>query len=280
MSAGTALSGATVLVTGGGNGLGRRLAIGAARRGAHVVVWDVSAERAEAVRDQIRAHGLRADARTVDVTDKAAVRAAAKATGDVDVLVNNAGVVSGQPLLEGSEAGIERTIGVNVLALYWVTRAVLPGMVQRGHGTVVTVASAAGLVGVAKQTDYSASKWAAIGFTESLRAEMRAARTGVRTLVVCPYYIDTGMFAGVRTRFPLLLPILKEGAVARTILDGIESGKQQIVLPPIVRLIPVTRVLPVRAFDWFMDLMGVNRTMEHFTGRPGDVVSRPPGTPG
>ena len=68
--------------------------------------------------------------------------------------------------------------------------------------------------------------------------------------------------------------------VARTILDGIESGKQQIVLPPIVRLIPVTRVLPVRAFDWFMDLMGVNRTMEHFTGRPGDVVSRPPGTPG
>src|SRR5665647_2004712 len=129
MPRGTALAGATVLVTGGGNGLGRRLAIGAARRGAHVVVWDVSAERAEAVRDHIRAHGLRADARTVDVTDKAAVRAAAKAT---------AGVVSGQPLLEGSEAGIERTIGVNVLALYWVTRAVLPGMVQRGHGTVVT----------------------------------------------------------------------------------------------------------------------------------------------
>src|SRR5665648_828732 len=143
MPRGTALAGATVLVTGGGNGLGRRLAIGAARRGAHVVVWDVSAERAEAVRDHIRAHGLRADARTVDVTDKAAVRAAAKATGDVDVLVNNAGVVSGQPLLEGSEAGIERTIGVNVLALYGVTRAVLPGMVQRGHGTVVTVASAA-----------------------------------------------------------------------------------------------------------------------------------------
>jgi len=204
------LAGATVLVTGGGNGLGRRLAIGAARRGARVVIWDVSAERAGAVRDQIRAHGLRADARTVDVTDKAAVQAAAKAVGDVDVLVNNAGVVSGQPLLEGRDAGIERTLNVNVLALYWVTRAVLPGM-----------------------------------------------------------------FAGVRTRFPLLLPILKEGDVARTILDGIESGKQQIVLPPMVRLIPVARVLPVRAFDWFMDVMGVNRTMEHFTGRPGDVVGGP-----
>ena len=108
MSAGTALSGATVLVTGGGNGLGRRLAIGAARRGAHVVVWDVSAERAGTVRDEIRAHGLLADAHTVDVTDKAAVRAAAKATGDVDVLVNNAGVVSGQPLLDADDAAIER----------------------------------------------------------------------------------------------------------------------------------------------------------------------------
>src|SRR5665811_813504 len=119
MPRGTALAGATVLVTGGGNGLGRRLAIGAARRGARVVIWDVSAERAGAVRDQIRAHGLRADARTVDVTDKLAVRAAAKVAGDVDVLVNNAGVVSGRPLLDADDAAIERTLNVNVLALYW-----------------------------------------------------------------------------------------------------------------------------------------------------------------
>jgi all-trans-retinol dehydrogenase (NAD+) len=267
---GTRLAGARVLVTGGGSGLGRRLAIGAARRGATPVVWDLSAERAHAVRDDIRAHGLTAEAHVVDVTDRAAVREAAAATGDVDVLINNAGVVSGRPLLETPDAAIERTMAVNVLSLYWVTRAFLPAMVERRRGTVVTVASAAGLVGVARQTDYAASKWAAVGFTESLRAEMRQARTGVRTLVVCPYYIDTGMFAGVRTRFPLLLPILREGDVARRVLDAIEKGRQRLVLPPLVRVLPALRLLPVPAFDAVLDLFGINRGMDHFTGRPGD----------
>lgn len=264
------VAGARVLVTGGGNGLGRRLAIGAARRGATPVIWDVSAERAHAVRDEIVAHGLTAEAHVVDVTDRAAVRAAAEASGPVDILVNNAGVVSGRPFLETPDATVERTMAVNVLSLYWVTKAFLPGMVERGTGMVVTVASAAGLVGVARQTDYSASKWAAIGFTESLRAELRQGRTGVRTLVVCPYYIDTGMFSGVRTRFPLLLPILREGDVARRILDGIEHNRQRIVLPPMVRVIPALRMLPVPVFDAVLDLFGINRGMDHFTGRPGD----------
>lgn len=266
---GTPLGGSTVLITGGGSGIGRRMAIGAARRGANVVIWDVSEERGRAVRDDIRAHRLPCESHVVDVTDRAAVRAAAEATGPVDVLVNNAGVVSGRPLLETSDAAIERTMAVNVLALYWVTRAFLPGMVERRRGTVVTVASAAGLVGVAKQTDYSASKWAAVGFTESLRAEMRTQHTGVRTLVVCPFFIDTGMFEGVRSRFPLLLPILKEGEVARAVLDGVESGKQQLVLPPLVGLVPPARMLPVRVFDAFCDVMGINQTMDHFTGRAG-----------
>ena len=277
--AGLALRGSTVLITGGGSGIGRRMALGAAGRGARVVVWDRSPERGQQVRDEVRAAGGQAEAFTVDVSDAEAVRAAAAdtlgAVGGVDVVVNNAGVVSGRRLLDATDAGIERTFGVNVLALFWVTRAFLPGMFERRRGTVVTIASAAGLVGVAKQTDYSASKHAAVGFDESLRAELRAARSPVSTLVVCPYYIDTGMFAGVRTRIPWLLPILKEQAVAEAVLDGIESGRRRLVLPPLVRLVPVLRVLPLRLFDRINDLLGVNRTMEHFTGRPGDVVGAP-----
>ncbi len=265
--AGTPLGGSTVLITGGASGIGRRMAIGAARRGANVVIWDRDGDRAGAVRDDIRSHRLPAAAHTVDVTDRAAVRAAAEATGPVDVVVNNAGIVTGKPLLEASDESIERTMAVNVLSLYWVTRAFLPGMLQRRRGTVVTIASAAGLVGVARQTDYAASKWAAVGFTESLRAELRATRSPVRTLVVCPYYIDTGMFEGVRTRVPWLLPILKEGDVARAVLDGVERGRQQLILPPVVGVLPLARALPVRAFDAVTDLMGVNRTMDHFTGR-------------
>src|SRR6478735_9361536 len=169
MAKGTPLSGATLLVTGGGSGLGRRLALGAAGRGSRVVIWDVDAGRGAAVRDEIRAAGGSAEAQAVDVTDNQAVKTAAEVAGPVDIVVNNAGVVSGRRLLEAADQDIERTMQVNVLSLYWVTRAFLGGMVSRRRGTVVTVASAAALVGVARQTDYSASKFAAVGFNESLR---------------------------------------------------------------------------------------------------------------
>jgi len=270
MAKGTRLAGATMLVTGGGSGLGRRMALAAARRGSRVVIWDLDAAAGAAVRDEIRAAGGQADAQCVDVTDRDAVKAAALEAGAVDVLVNNAGVVSGQRLLDATDDAIERTMNVNVLALYWVTRAFLGGMAERRRGTVATVASAAGLVGVARQTDYSASKFAAVGFNESLRAELRADHADVNTLVVCPFYINTGMFDGVRTRWPLLLPILEEEDVATKILDAIEAGHRKLVLPPLVNLLPVLRVLPVGAFDRLMDVLGVNRTMDHFTGRtPG-----------
>lgn len=272
MPKGTRLAGATILITGGGSGLGRSMAVQAARRGSRVLIWDIDAGRGTAVRDSIRAAGGLAEAQALDVTDREAVKAAAAVAGPVDVLINNAGVVSGRKLLDATDQDIERTMNVNVMALYWVTRAFLGGMAGRGRGTVVTVASAAGLVGVARQTDYSASKFAAFGFNESLRAELRAGRSGVNTLVVCPYYIDTGMFDGVRTRWPRLLPILREEHVAGSILDAVEAGRQKVVLPPLVNLLPVLRILPVSVFDRLMDVLGVNRTMDHFTGRDGAVA--------
>ncbi|MCE3293951.1 MAG: Short-chain dehydrogenase/reductase, partial [Arthrobacter sp.] len=85
-------------------------------------------------------------------------------------------------------------------------------------------------------------------------------------------YIDTGMFDGVRTRFPRLLPILKEEEVAAGILDAIESGRQKLVLPPLVNLVPAARMLPVGAFDRLMDVLGINRTMDQFTGRARDAL--------
>jgi all-trans-retinol dehydrogenase (NAD+) len=266
----TDLTGRRVLVTGGGSGIGRQVVLRSARCGADVVVWDRDEAAALAVRDEVRAHGRRAEHAVVDVTDEARVAAAAEATqasGPVDVLVNNAGVVTGRRLLDADPAAIRRTFEVNTLALYWTTRAFLPGMAARDRGTVVTVASAAGLVGVARQTDYAASKAAAVGFTESLRAELRADGSHVRTLLVCPYYIDTGMFAGVRTKVPLLLPILHEGDVGERIVAAIASGRQQLLMPPLVHAVPMLRALPVPVFDAVADLFGINRSMDHFTGR-------------
>lgn len=267
MAEGIPLPGARVLITGAGSGLGRRLTLETVARGADVVMWDRDRAALDRVRDEVFAVGSDVETDVVDVTDAARVAAAAAAAGPVDVLINNAGIVTGKRLLEAEEAEIRRTFEVNALALYWTTRALLPGMLERGRGRIVTVASAAGLVGVAKQTDYAASKWAAVGFTESLRAELRRDAAPVSTLIVTPYYIDTGMFDGVTTKWPLVLPILAERDVARRILDAVASGRQQLALPPIVRLLPALRVLPVAAFDAITDLFGVNETMDGFRGR-------------
>jgi all-trans-retinol dehydrogenase (NAD+) len=195
-------------------------------------------------------------------------------TGEVDVLVNNAGIVTGAPLLDLSDEMIEATFRVNVLPLYWVTKAFLPQMVARQRGHVVTVASAAGLLGVPRQTDYSASKHAAVGFDESLRVELARLAPSIQTTVVCPFYIDTGMFAGARTRFPRLLPVLRPEDVARQIARAIERDRRRLIMPPLVRLVPALRVLPVPVFDKVMDFFGVNVSMDTFVGRPGDGTSK------
>lgn len=260
------LEGQRILITGGSRGIGKLMAIEAARRGAAVVIWNRNAAAGEAVCEQIRSEGGQAQSYVVDVSDQEAVAAAAKETGPVDVVVNGAGVVGGKRLMDASDDQIRRTFDVNVLALYWVTKAFLGDMVARNRGTVVTVASAAGIVGVAGQTDYSASKFAAFGFAESLRHELADDAPGVTSLLVCPYFVDTGMFDGVQTRFPRILPILDPQDVANRILDAIEARKEQLILPPFVRVTPLARILPVKAFDAVVNFLGINHSMDHFVG--------------
>lgn len=265
---------ATVLITGAGSGIGRLMALGAAKRGSHVVIWDLAAAAAEAVCDEVMAAGGTAEWAAVDVSNASDVDAAASSTPPIDVLVNNAGIVTGQHLLDASDDAIRRTFDVNTLALFWTTRAFLPGMMERRRGTIVTVSSAASLVGVSKQTDYSASKFAARGFAESLKAELRTLGSPVRSMVACPYYIDTGMFAGVQTKFPRILPIMKPEYVVRRILDGIESGRTELLMPRFTKLVNPARILPVPVFDALMNFFGVNSTMEHFVGRLTPATTR------
>jgi len=272
---GTPLHGATVAITGAASGIGLGLATEAARRGATVVLWDRDAVALDAALDVVDAArtgpARGALGQVIDVTDRDAVHAAAglarEQMGPIDVVVNNAGVVSGKHLTELSEADVRRTFEVNTLALYWVTQAFLGPMLERDRGRVVTVASASGLIGVAKLTDYSASKWAAVGFDESLRVELASLGSRVATTVVCPYYIDTGMFTGVKTRVPWLLPILQPDHVVQKTWDAVERGKARVHLPPIVGTLPLMRTLPVRAFDAAAGILGVNATMDSFTGR-------------
>jgi all-trans-retinol dehydrogenase (NAD+) len=273
---------ATVLITGAAKGLGRRLALLAAQEGAAVVLWDIDAAALETAAGSVRqAGGRTVHTAVVDVSNREEIYAAASrldaASVGVDILVNNAGVVSGRRLLDTSDAHIEATFAVNTLALYWTTKAFLPGMIRRGGGHIVTIASAAGLVGVARQTDYAASKHGAVGFDESLRYELRGVAPRVKTTLVCPFYIDTGMFRGVKSRFPLLLPILEEEKVARRIIRAIRRDERRLIMPSLVRLLPVMRLLPPALFDRLIDFFGVNASMDEFTGRrSAERSARPP----
>lgn len=266
------IKGSIALVTGGASGMGKLLASRLAREGAHVAIWDVDKTALDATVEEMRAAG-HAETRgyVCDVGDYAAVGDAAGRVlidmGRLDILVNNAGVVSGAGLLDLTPEQIERTFRVNTLSLFWTTKAFLPSMIGRGHGHVVNLASASGYIGVARLADYAASKWAAVGFDESLRAELAKVAPTVRTTVVCPYYVDTGMFHGVRTRFSLLLPILQPEAVVDKVIHAIRKNKARVVMPPLVHLVPAMRLLPVRAMDGLARFLGVNSSMDQFVGR-------------
>lgn len=265
-----------VLVTGAASGIGRLLARRFHAAGARVIAWDVDEAGLASLAAELgdaRLLPQRCDLQDRDDVRRQAEQALARA-GPVDVLVNNAGVVSGKPLLAASDEEIERTLRINTLALFWTTRAFLPAMLERDRGTVVTISSAAGLVGVARLTDYCASKWAAVGFDESLRAELRKQGASVRTLVVCPYFVDTGMFDGARTRFPRLLPILAPEWVAERIVAAVADGRRRLLLPRFVWATLAARLLPVRAFDAVTGFFGLDRSMDEFKGR-----DRGPGHP-
>jgi all-trans-retinol dehydrogenase (NAD+) len=259
------------LITGAASGLGRLMALAIAAEGARAVLWDVDQQGLEAVATEIGGHGGHATTARCDLTDRRAIAAAAervlRESGPVDVLINNAGVVTGKTLLDASDTEVERTFAVNTLALFWVTRAFLPSMLARDRGHVVTIASAAGLVGTSRMVDYCASKHAAVGFDEALRLELKRQRSRVRTTVVCPFYVSTGMFDGVRTRFPLLLPILEPEYAVRRIVQAIRNDQRRLIMPRLVAMTYLARVLPVPAFDAIMEFLGVNRSMDEFRGR-------------
>lgn len=269
------VAGRRVLVTGGARGMGLLIACGAAERGAHVALWDVSApalpEAARRVEAARRSHEQRVVTDAVDVGNAEAVAAAAgrlaASFGPVEVLVNNAGVVSGKRFPDLSPAEVERTLQVNTAALFWTARALLPAMIEAGEGHVVTMASAGGLIGVPGLSDYCASKYGAVGFHESLRSELRRSAPGVRTSLICPFFVNTGMFAGVRTRFPSLLPILAPEAVAAATLRAIEKNRVMVVLPWFVHSLKLLRLLPAGWLDPIAAFFGIHAAMDTFAGR-------------
>ena len=132
-------------------------------------------------------------------------------------------IVSGKKIHDNDDAMMEKTMQVNTISHFWTIKAFLPGMLDRNHGKVVTIASMAGLVGTAGLVDYCASKFGAVGIAESLSMELDHQRKhGVKSLCVCPFFINTGMFEGVESKFSWLFPILEPLDVANQVVRAIK----------------------------------------------------------
>jgi NAD(P)-dependent dehydrogenase (short-subunit alcohol dehydrogenase family) len=174
------------VVTGGGRGIGRAVAAALTRSGYTVVVLGTSAEPLE----QAVAAGDAASWRLADVADAAMLTAALEGL-DADVLVANAGIAESAPFAKSDLAHFRRHMAVNFEGVVTATQAVLPGMIARGFGRIIAIASVAGLKGYPYVTAYCASKHAVVGFTRALAQEV--AKTGVTVNAVCPGYVETDM---------------------------------------------------------------------------------------
>jgi 2-hydroxycyclohexanecarboxyl-CoA dehydrogenase len=192
------LSGKTVIVTGGAGGIGEVTCVRFAEEGARVAVLDLNGEGAARVAGAVKQAGGKAEAVTVDLTDHAAVakavRAAEAALGPADVLVNNAGWDRFTPFLKTDPDYWQKIISINLVSALNMNHAVLPGMVERGAGRVVTVASDAGRVGSSGESVYAACKAGLIALSKTLAREH--ARQGITFNVVCPGLTETAMLEG------------------------------------------------------------------------------------
>ncbi|KAL1498163.1 hypothetical protein ABEB36_009005 [Hypothenemus hampei] len=233
------LHGEIALVTGGGSGLGRLLVLRLAKLGVKVVLWDVNVQGIDETIAMVKDAGGSAVGYKCDVSNKDDVYRVARQirqdVGNVTLLINNAGVVSGSLLLDTPDYLIKRTFDVNIISHFWTVKAFLPSMIENEHGHIVTVASMAGQVGINKLVDYCSSKFAAVGFDEALRVELEAQGVkGVMTTAICPYFISaTGMFDSVDSRF---LPRLNSEDVADRIIEGIKNNETIVLIPGAFRL--------------------------------------------
>ena len=262
---------ANVLITGGASGIGKIMGRMALEKGAScLIIWDINPQSITAAVSELSKIG-KVKGYIVDVSRNELVvegyNKVVSECGEVDILINSAGIVTSNKTFDKQTADeIVRTININTIAPMFVTRAMLPGMIRRNRGHVCNIASAGGMLSNPKMSVYAASKWGAIGWSDSVRIELQDMKSKVHVTTVAPYYINTGMFDGVKSP---IIPVLKPEYVAKRIIRAIERNKSFKGIPFGFHFIRFWQfLLPTRVFDWFFgEVMGIYHTMDAFTGR-------------
>lgn len=262
----------TVLVTGGANGIGKLMGEESLKRGASkLIIWDINEDNLEKTTEELSDKGYDVYPYFVDVSDLEDINFAAndvlQRIGIPDILINNAGIVVGKQFHEHSTRDIDKTIQINVLGVMHTTRAFLPDMIARGSGHLVNIASASSYLANPNMSVYAASKWAVMGWSETVRLELEAINKNLRVTTIAPSYINTGMFDGVTA--PLMTPILEPAYIVGKIMSAIEKNQILVIEPPIAKTLPLLKgALPTRAFDYLAkNVFKVYNSMDHFQGR-------------
>jgi all-trans-retinol dehydrogenase (NAD+) len=267
------VSGLNVLVTGAAMGLGKLFAVRAVKEGAAaVVLWDANEAALKETAAELEAAGATVHLETVDVTSQCRVAEAAEQiranVGTIHVLFNNAGIVRGNGYFwENQPRDFMLTVEVNSVGPMLVAREFLPAMIESGtQCRLVNIASSAGLNAIPRMAAYAASKWAAIGFSDSVRLELeQAGHHLVKVTTVCPTYINTGMFDGAKGI--LFTPMLEQEDVVDKAWTAMLKGKPFVVIPWTSKMNKVlSAVLPVRLRDAYLRRVGVYNSMDEFRG--------------
>ncbi|MDY9925424.1 SDR family oxidoreductase [Methanosarcina sp.] len=210
------LRGQTAVVTGGGKGIGRAICLALAREGADVVIAARTERDIRETARMVEREGRRALAVSTDIRIeedvKNMVSDAVSAFGRVDILVNNAGVAYRKYMVDTSREEYENIMDTNVKGMFFCTKYALPYLLKRGEGRIINISSGAGKHGIPKLSIYCASKFAVIGFTESIAYEIGG---GVQVYAVCPASVDTDMYRSLHSDEP----VLKPEDVARKVLE-------------------------------------------------------------
>jgi len=262
-----------VLVTGGANGIGKLLGEKCLREGAsELVIWDINEKNLQATAQELRKKGYTIHDYVVDVSDLEDITKAATLTlsevGVIDILFNNAGIVVGKNFHEHSHNEIEKTIRINVLGVMHVARCLVGEMIKQKSGHIVNIASAVGLLANPRMSVYAGSKWAVLGWSESLRLELEDMPGDLHVTTVCPSYIKTGMFEGVEA--PILAPLLEPEDITDQIIKAVKENEIEVKAPWSVHLIPILRgLMPTRMFDLVVGKgLNIYNSMASFIGRP------------
>jgi len=256
-----------VLITGGASGIGKIMGRIVLEKGAELIVWDINQDSIDKAIAEFSGLG-KINSYKVDVSNPEEIKSAAARVkdeqGNVDIIINNAGIVVGKYFWEHSYEEIKRTMDINTIAPMLIAQEFLPGMIKNNSGHICNIASSAGLVSNPKMSVYDSSKWAVIGWSDSMRLEMIQEKLNIGVTTVTQYYINTGMFDGVKS----IIPIVKPEKVAKKVIRGIERNRPFVGMPWSVQFVRFGQgFMPVRFFDWLIGgVFGVYKTMEHFEG--------------